>query len=192
MWTLRRLGLPLWWIFFAPIVARIWVGNLNIFVIALLLTGVPLAGGVAIVLTIYAALPLLILWRWKPLVIAGLIIVLTQLLPWSQFLADYPRISAALAGQGWGGESSLLTQRLWPRSERQSASSCRAMSEPHGWPCPVLWPATQLHYTVLALPALSPPLAVFAAYNHPGILGPWCHVFCALAATRSGSLDSGA
>jgi catechol 2,3-dioxygenase-like lactoylglutathione lyase family enzyme len=44
---------------------------------------------------------------------------------------------------------------------------------------PVLWPATQLHYTVIALPALTPFLAAFAAPNHPGYLavGVICYAF---------------
>jgi hypothetical protein len=171
MWTLRRLGLPMWWMLFPPIVAGFWVGNLNIFVVALLLSGAPLAGGVAIVLKIYAALPSLILWRWKALVVAGSIMLVSfPFLPWSQFLTEYPRISAALTSQAWGGETSFLTTPFV--TVGAGIGLILLGRERAAWlAVPVLWPATQLHYTVMALPALSPVLAAFAAVNHPGFLG---------------------
>ena len=52
---------------------------------------------------------------------------------------------------------------------------------------PALWPATQLHYTVLALPVLSPALAVFAAVNHPGFMG--LGVMCYALWTRRDEVD---
>lgn len=171
VWTLRRLRLPLWWMLFPPIFDGIWVGNLNIVVIALLLVRTPLAGGVATVLKIYAAIPLVFLGRWKPLILAAAILLITfPFLPWNQFLSEYPRINAALTSQSWGGDASILTT---PFVTIGAGIGLILLGRERAvWlVVPVLWPATQLHYTVLALPGLSPVVAAFGAVNHPGFLG---------------------
>jgi hypothetical protein len=171
MWTLRRLGLPLWWMLFPPLVEGIWVGNLNIFVIALLVAGGSLAGGLAAIAKVYAAVPLLLLGRWKPLVIAGVTMLVTfPFLPWAAFLAQYPRISASLADQAWGGVTNMYTTPLVLAGA--GIGLILIGRKQAAWlAVPVLWPATQFHYSVLALPALSPFLAAFAAVNQPGFLG---------------------
>lgn len=49
---------------------------------------------------VYAAIPLLLLRRWRPLVIAGVIIVVTApLLPWGAYFAQFPTIQAHLIEQ---------------------------------------------------------------------------------------------
>lgn len=183
MWTIHQLKLPVWWILFPPIFSGIWVGNLNIIVIALLVSGSSLGGGIATVFKIYAAVPLLILGRWKALVAAGAILVLTlPFLPWAAFLTEYPRISALLTGQAWGGETSVLTS---PLATVGAAIGILLLGRNRAaWlAVPTLWPATQLHYTVLALPVLSPVLAAFATYTHPGFLGLGV-MLCALWSRR--------
>lgn len=171
MWTLRKLGLPMWWMLFPPIVQGIWVGNLNIFVIALLVAGGSLAGGIATIFKVYAAVPLVFMGRWRPLIVAGAVMAVTfPFLPWGQFLSDYPRISASLASQAWGGTTNIFTTLV------VTAGAAMALvligRRQAAWlVVPVLWPATQLHYSVLALPALTPFLAVFAAVHEPGVLG---------------------
>jgi hypothetical protein len=170
-WALRRLGLPLWWLAFPPIVEGIWVANMNIAVIALLVGAGTLGGAVAVVLKVYAFLPLAILGRWRPLLIAGAVFAMTApILPWWQFLAGYSRISIALVNQAWGGETSVL---VGPLATAGGAFGLVLLGrERAAWlAVPVLWPATQLHYTVLALPAMTPYLAVFGAVNVPGALG---------------------
>ena len=171
MWTLRRLGLPMWWMLFPPLVEGIWVGNLNIFVIALLVAGGSIAGGLAAILKVYAVVPLVLLGRWKPLVIAGAAMLVTfPFLPWADFLAQYPRISASLSGQAWGGATSIYTSPLVTAGA--AIGLVLIGRERAAWlAVPVLWPATQLHYSVLALPALTPFLAVFASVYEPGLLG---------------------
>ena len=171
VWTIRRLGLPLWWMLFPPIVEGIWVGNLNIFVIALLVAGGTVAGAIAAVLKVYAIVPMVLLGRWKPLIAAALIIVVTfPFLPWRAFFDEYPRISAALVSQAWGSTTSVLTS---PLAIAGGAIGLAMLGrERAAWlAVPVLWPATQLHYTVLALPAMTPFLALFGAVYVPGMLG---------------------
>jgi hypothetical protein len=170
MWVLRRLGRPVWWMLFPPIIEGIWVGNLNMFVIALLVWGGTVTGAIAILLKVYAALPLLMLDRWRAAVLAGVVVVLTSpFLPWLLFLEDYSSITAALADQAWGGRTNVLTTPL------ATAGGLIALvllgRERAAWLIvPVVWPATQLHYTVLALPALSPFLAMAGAITAPGFV----------------------
>ena len=104
LWVLRTLNLPVWWILFPPIAEGIWVGNLNIFVIGLLVLGGTISGAVAIAFKAYSALPLILAGRWRPLVMATLIIVITApFLPWADFIEDYGVITERLAEQSWGG-----------------------------------------------------------------------------------------
>jgi hypothetical protein len=170
VWTLRRLGLPGWWMLFPPIVEGIWVGNLNIFVIALLVSGGAITGSVAAIFKLYAVVPLLLLGRWRPILLAGIVLAVTvPFLPWGQFGEAYPEIASSLARQAWGGETGLLSS---PLVTIGGLIGLILLGLPRAaWlAVPVLWPATQLHYTVLALPALTPALAVFAAPHHPGWL----------------------
>ena len=170
MWTLRRLGLPIWWMLFPPLIEGIWVGNLNVFVIALLVAGGSVAGGIATVLKVYAAIPLVLLGQWRPLAVAGaLVLASAPFLPWPQFVLHYPRISASLAEQAWAGQETVFMSPL------VTAGAAMALAllgrQRAAWlAVPVLWPATQFHYAVIALPALAPPLAFFAAMNQPGYL----------------------
>jgi hypothetical protein len=170
VWTLRMLGLPSWWMLFPPIVTGIWVGNLNIFVIALLVGGGRIAGSVAVIFKIYAAVPLVLLGRWRSILVAGIVLIVTvPFLPWEQYIEAYPEIASSLARQAWGGEAGLLSS---PVVTMGALIALILLGLPRAaWlAVPVLWPATQLHYTVLALPALTPVLAVFAAPHHPGWL----------------------
>jgi hypothetical protein len=171
MWTLHRLGLPMWWMAFPPIVHSLWVGNLNIFVIALLVGGSTVGGAVAVAFKAYAGVPLLLSGRWQSLALAAIVMLLTvPFLPWSFFLARYSEINAALDAQAWGGQHSALPGALGfigPVIALVLLGRSRAI-----WlAVPVLWPSTQLHYNLLALPALTPFLAAAAAIHIPGMLG---------------------
>jgi hypothetical protein len=170
VWTLRRLGLPAWWMLFPPIAEGIWVGNLNIYVIALLVAGGTAAGAIASIFKVYAIVPLILLRRWRPIILAGVVLLVTApFLPWGRFIAAYPEISASLSAQSWAGQSGPFAS---PLVTAGGAIGLILLGLPRAaWlAVPVLWPATQLHYTVLALPAMTPALAVFAAPYHPGYL----------------------
>jgi hypothetical protein len=173
LWVIHRLGLPIWWMLFPPILEGLWVGNLNILVLGLLVLGGTATGALAIVLKVYAALPQLILGQWRPVVIAAAAVVVTApFLPWRLFLEQQAAIAQALAEQAWGGETNVLTS---PIATVGAAIALVSLGrERAAWlAVPVLWPATQLHYTVLAIPVLAstPGLAAAAAVNEPGVLG---------------------
>jgi hypothetical protein len=164
VFTVRRLGLPLWWVLFPPLVESIAVGNPNVVVLALLVAGGTRAGSLAIIAKVYAAVPLAVLGRWRPLLLACAVIGATvPVLPWGQFLAA--NTSSVLMAQSAGGKSAAALPWLVPfvlvglvLLGRQRAA----------WlVVPALWPATQSHYAALALPALSPVMAAVAALPLP-------------------------
>ena len=77
--TLRTLRLPLWWLLFPPISDSLIVWNPDIVVIALLVAA-PRLASLAVVVKVYAAVPLLLTGRWRAL-LGGLLLVLLSV-PW--------------------------------------------------------------------------------------------------------------
>ena len=170
IWVLRRLSLPMWWLLFPPIVEGLWVGNLNIIVIACLVAGGTFAGGLATMFKAYAAIPLLLLGRWRPLLLAGILAVVTApFLPWATFVGEYTSIASTLSAQSWGGAQAPAGA---PLIYLGAAIGLALLGRQRAaWlAVPVLWPSTQLHYRVLGLPGFTPLLAFFAAMAEPGYL----------------------
>jgi hypothetical protein len=162
--VLRRLRLPLWWLLFPPIVEAISVGSLNILVLAALLTR---AGWVGVLAKTYAALPLLVLARVRQLAIAMAIgLVTIPFLPWGIFLAH--DVGRVLGVQAAGGRSAWIEPWLLvPVAIAALIAVGRKRSA--WWSVPVLWPASQFHYSVFALPAnMSTPAAAILAVPVPG------------------------
>ena len=59
VWTVRRLGVPLWWVAFPPLFHAIWNGNPETLVLALLVLNHPLASAGALALKLYVGVQLL-------------------------------------------------------------------------------------------------------------------------------------
>ncbi len=167
--ALRTVRLPVWWLLFPPISDSLIVLNPDVVVIALLLA-VPRLAAVSVVLKVYAAVPLAIGRRWRPLAI-GLGLCLLSAPWWGDFLAARESISVSLQSQSFGGLSAwgswlivptvLALIALWRRGAEWLA-------------IPAIWPYTQLHYNVLALPiaARSPIVAFllsFAVWPLPAV-----------------------
>lgn len=164
VFVLRRLGLPLWWLLFPPIVEAFSVASLNILVLAALLTGWAWIGAVA---KSYAAVPLLALGHFRQLAIAAAIAVVTlPFLPWATFFGH--DLGIVLSIQAGGGRSAWINPiLLLPLGLVALAVIGRRKAA--WWAVPVLWPATQFHYIVFALPArLSTPAAAILALPVPG------------------------
>ena len=70
VWTLRRLGFPLWWLLFPPIAEALFSANPQLVVLALLVANRPVASAVATALKVYAFIPLLGERRWRQIAIA--------------------------------------------------------------------------------------------------------------------------
>jgi hypothetical protein len=155
--ALRAARVPVWWLLFPPISDSLIVLSSDVVVIALLLA-VPRLAAVSVVLKVYAAIPLAIGARWRPLAI-GLGLCLLSAPWWSAFLAARESVSVSLQTQSFGGLSAwgswlivpavLALIALWRRGAEWLA-------------IPAVWPYTQLHYNVLALPiAAKSPIVAF-------------------------------
>jgi hypothetical protein len=160
IWMIRRLKLPIWWLAFPPLIDGLYIGNPHIFIAPLLVAGLaPVAG----FLKLYAvAVPALRL-DLRALTITGVLLIVTiPLLPWGQFLADWPQIDDALRRQAGGtGLSVWATPWLLPIALGAAVLIGR---ERLAWlSVPVFWPYTQWYYAAMALPAVTPLAAMALA-----------------------------
>lgn len=187
--VLRRLRLPPWWLAFPPLLEGVWVANLNIIVLGLLLLSSPAAGAFAAVLKIYAALTLALLFRLKALITLTVLIAITYpLLPWETFISENAQIRQLLADQAFGGRQTLLVAPVWILV---AASLVYLGRERSAWlVVPALWPATQLHYSVFALPVMHPILAVAMSVPYPGMAGVGVIAFVAYELAKSKRFQS--
>lgn len=164
----RRLGLPIWWMLFAPTLEAIWSGNPQIVVFALLLAGSGRLGAVAdtvaVALKVYAGIPLLGVRSIRRVLASASFTVVTFVLApglWIHYAQDFGSISARLATESSKGFSAfyfplllvpvaLAIALMWRRDHRVAA-----------WlAVPALWPSSEFHYSTFALPVMSPILAV--------------------------------
>jgi len=166
LWTLRRLGLPLWWITWPPLVDNLANGNPQIFLVPLLLGAVP---WLAPLVKIYAVVPLVIQLRLRSLVCTGAVLLLSvPLLPWSDFLARSGATAATLSELSRGGMSAwVLPAVLIPIGVVALIALGRRRAA--WWFLPVLWPATQWYYALMAMPALTPLSAAILAVPIQGL-----------------------
>lgn len=179
IWAVRRLELPLWWVFFPPLFEAVIVGNPDALVLALLLVRGPLAG-VAAGLKVYALIPLALARRWSALAVAAVVAAASlPLLP--AFLNSLRSVSTVLDQQtahlsAWGTWLVVPTLIALVVLRRRGAE----------WlVVPALWPNTQRHYAAMSLPAVrrSPigaalmslglPLAPAAAVIYMAIEASW-------------------
>jgi hypothetical protein len=165
LYALRALGLPAWWLLFPPLVQGLAEGNPNVIVLALLVSGNRIGGGLAVLLKAYVAIPLLLLGRVRELVLAVVATTLTlPILPWSAFLSH--DVTGTLSLQSAGGMSAWAWLPLVPVALVLLAVNGRQQTS--WWAVPALWPDTQFHYSVLALPAITPLSAAVLAIPIPG------------------------
>jgi hypothetical protein len=171
VYVLRKLGLPLWWLTFPPVVLAILSGSTALPVTALIVRGGALAEGAAVALRPYAAVPLAILGRWRAFVAAiGIVVVTAPFLDWPGFTAALDTLGAVLDDQTLGGRSAAAVPWLIP-----IAVACLFMLGRHraAWLIvPALWPYTQTYYAVLAMPVVAqvPLVALALAVDLPGFV----------------------
>jgi hypothetical protein len=152
VFALRHLRLPAWWILFPPLTEALTVGNPDVLVLALVLAG---AGPLAVLLKTYALIPLALLGRWREVAASVALIALTApVLPWKQFFGH--DVAVTLLTQSDGGKSAWSLPLLVPLAVVALAAIGRDRS---WWTVPTLWPATQFHYSVLAIPGTFTALA---------------------------------
>jgi len=165
VWVIRRLRLPAYWLAFPPLTGAIFLGHVEVLVLALIVLRGPL-GGLAVAIKPYAAFPLLAERRWAALVVAMIAVAVTLLfLPWATFVAEFPAISANLARQSHG--DSVFGQPLLMVIAGLALASLGARRAL--WlAVPVLWPYAQPIYKTMTLPVLTPMIAMAWALPVPG------------------------
>ena len=147
-WTLRKLGLPWWWIAWPPLVDNLWNGNPQIFLVPLLLGPV---AWLAPIVKAYAVVPLLIQWRWKTLAMTVLVGLLTlPILPWAAFFGHLSTTTDLLSEQSHGGMSAWIFPILVPFTLVALVAMGRQRAS--WWFVPAVWPSTQWYYSLMAMP----------------------------------------
>ena len=159
VWTLRRLGLPWWWITWPPLVDNLWNGNPQLFLVPLLISG---AAWFAPIVKVYAIVPLIIQLRLRAVLISVAIVLVTApFLPWDLWIGRLSETSTLLSEQSQGGMSAWFFPVLVPFA----AIALIAMGRQRAswWFIPALWPSTQWYYSLMAMPALTPLTAAILA-----------------------------
>jgi hypothetical protein len=174
VYVLRRLGLPAWWLLFPPIAECLISGNPSLPILALLVATEWPARALAPVVKVYALAPLLGERDWRSVGLASCLLALTGILllpQWLVYIGNFGAISGRLFAQAGGGFSGASDPRLFIAGVLGLA--CLALIRDWravGWLIiPALWPATQFHYSTLALPVIHPILAVGLAFPIQGL-----------------------
>jgi hypothetical protein len=158
-WTLRRLGLPWWWITWPPLVDNLWNGNPQLFLVPLLLGS---AAWFAPIVKAYAVVPLIIQLRVRAIFITAAVVLVTlPFLPWGAFLARLSNTTTLLSEQSQGGMSAWFFPVLVPFAAIALVAMGRERAS--WWAIPALWPSTQWYYSLMAMPALTPLTAAILA-----------------------------
>ena len=148
-WVVQRLGLPMWWLLFPPLVHAMWNANPQTLMLALLVVGTALAGALAAIVKLYALLPLA--FHPSRLVTAIAVLLVTiPLLPWQLYVEHGLGVGSHL-NTAWNGSAWRLPfvvppvlLALWVL--RKQGGEWFAV--------PAVFPATQFYYVSTALPAL--------------------------------------
>ncbi len=174
--TVWRLKLDWYWLLFPPLVEGLFSANPQILVVGLLLVGWGPASALATMLKVYAFVPLFGEARWRHIALAIAANAVTIVLAfdlWRAWLGDSADINGRLLREAFGGFSAfgrwplfvalLVALLLLAVRDRRAA----------GWlAVPALWPATQFHYQTMAMPTMTPLLAVLLAYPSFDIPAP--------------------
>ena len=162
VWLVRRLGLPLWWLLFPPLVHAIWNGNPQVIALTLLVLGTGWAAALAVAIKLYAALALV--FRPRHLVVAGVALAVALLvLPWRLYLESglgvSDHLSTAWNGSAWRFPPLLIPTLLGLWVLRRQGAEWFAV--------PAVWPATQFYYVGMAMPAVVGRPVLAAAFALP-------------------------
>lgn len=156
--AIRAIGLPWWWLTFWPVVDAALVGSLDLAVLAALVLGGRRFDMVAPFLKIFAVVPMIGDRRWRSLVITAAVLVVTvPILPWGEWWRSWSDVAAGLARTAEGTSVFGNIPLMIVASVALLSLGVRRA----GWlAVPVLWPWTQIHYMVIAIPAMSPLIAL--------------------------------
>ncbi len=173
VYIVRRLKMPLYWLLFPPMVEGVLSGNPSIILLALLLSANPLAEALAPLLKVYAFIPLFSEQRWRGcwLAVAGFGLTFLLAWPlWMAYLSDLASRSGRLMNEADGGFSTGGNIALFLMAAVSIVWLILIDRKAAGWLIvPALWPASQFHYSTLAMPVMHPILALGLALPHIGV-----------------------
>jgi hypothetical protein len=134
--------------------------------LALLVLGQPVASATAVLLKLYAILPLL--FRPRHLLVAVIALAITlPILPWQQYIADQAGVTNHLA-HAWNGSAWRYPILLLPPTIIGLWILRRKGGE---WlSIPAVWPATQFYYVSSVLPILPGRPILAAILATPAVL----------------------
>jgi len=169
LWTIRRLGLPGYWLAFPPFVQAIHLGHPEPLVLVALIAGGAFSGLIALVKP-YAGLGLLAERRWVAIAVACLVGIATiPILPWGLFIDQLPTIAGRIVTQSNGG--SVFPQPVLMLIAVASFAVI-GLRRSLWLATPVLWPYAQSMYKVMTVPFLSPLIASIWALPVPAATLP--------------------
>ena len=170
IWTLRRLGFPLWWLLFPPIAEALFSANPQLVVLALLVANHSVASAVATALKVYAFIPLFGEGRWRQIGLAvGLNLTTMVIAPdlWLAYIRQFGEISSRLEYESLQGLSAFYFPVLLAVTVVALLILALRDRRAAGWlAVPAVWPSSQFHYSTMALPVMSPLMAVLLAIPH--------------------------
>jgi hypothetical protein len=185
-----------WWLLSVPAIEGVWVGSLDPVALGLLVaaplsgsssTGRALAPAIGAISRIYGFVPLALLDRRRAVALGIVILLISApLLPWAAFLRHLPELGRVFAEETDGGKG--VSRVPWLIAPTLLALIAIGRRDGAWLAVPALWPQSQLHYGILALPAASPMFAVVAGLP---IDAPFAWAVVAVAAIRAfeGRLD---
>lgn len=160
IWITRRLRLAWWYVLFPPLVLGVVSGNPQILLLALLVSGKPVLEALAPMLKVYAIIPIVFERRWRTLIVAVLITLLTVALAsplWMQYAGHSDLIAQRLAAESgdgysaWAGGAALIALAAVGLGLLAVADARAA-----GWLlAPAVFPSTQFHISTMGLPVIS-------------------------------------
>ena len=167
IWVLRRVHLPLWWLLFPPVSEALFSANPQLIVLALILSDRSWLAAIGTGLKVYAFIPLAGEGRWRTIGVAILFNAATIAIApdlWARYLNEFGMISTRLAYESIEGFSAFYFPAMLALSVVALLVLALRDRRAAGWlAVPAVWPASQLHYSTMALPVMSPLLAVFLA-----------------------------
>jgi hypothetical protein len=192
-YVVRRLGLPWWWLAFPPLVKGVLTGNPSPLIVALLIAAHPVAKAIAVLVKVYAVVPLLGERRWRAILISAVAASLTILVAphlWVEFIAGSGSRTDRLLSESTGGYSAVGNPLLMVGAVLALLLIARRDLRVAGWLAPIaLWPGSQFHWSTLAMPVMTLPLAYLLALPAHGLPPVAVMVYAVLAEVREYRAD---
>jgi hypothetical protein len=185
VYLLRKVHLPIWWMFFPPLLIGMLSGNPVILGLACAVSGSKWLAPVAVAAKIYFFLPLIAEWRWRALVLTGVVMAASVVLfwpLWHRYLTEYSAISSTISFESDGGLSAMRSPILFGITFAMLGLLALIDFRAAGWlAMPALGPFTEFHTSTYALPLMSPILAIGLAVPRQGLPA---EAICVYAAWR--------